>query len=124
MERSSSMRDATDVRRQISLAAQAYLDHKVGAVETSRLITSLAHRLDASLSELLVGFTAIDSETDAFPIGKAREMWNADVLHREDNQRRLYEESVVEAMHEMCKKVVDLFGPAPPNSALQRTGDA
>jgi hypothetical protein len=91
-------------------------------VETSRLITSLAHRLDASVSELLVGFTAIDSETDAFPIGKVWEMWNLDALRREDDQLKGYEESVAEAMHEMCKKVVAMFGPAPPDSALQRAG--
>jgi hypothetical protein len=116
------MRDAVELRRQVAQAAQDYLDGKVGAVETARLVTSLAHRLDASLSELLIGFAGIDSETDAFPIGKVRKMWNPDALRREDDQRQRYEESVAGAMHEMCKKVVALFGPAPPNSALQRAG--
>jgi hypothetical protein len=44
------------------------------------------HEVDTELAEVLVVFTAIDSETDALPIGEVRQLWSPEALERKDHE--------------------------------------
>ncbi len=112
--------DAIAIRRRIAEAAQGYLDGSKGAVETSRTIASLARQIDSSLDDLLVGFTGIDSETDALPLGEPRALWSESALGREDAERQRYESDVASEFAAMCERVVAVFGHTPSNKSLER----
>ena len=112
---------AVAVRRAIAAAAQAYLDGTAGVTETSRKITKLAHKLNSSLSDLLIGFTGVDSETDTLPLGEVRAHWSSEALAREDEARERYEAKIAAEFSAMCHQVVAVFGHAPPNNSLERS---
>jgi hypothetical protein len=66
----------------------------VGVVEATRRFMELAAELDAFDDEDFVYFIDLDSRSDGFPLGIAREQWNATALEREDLARRKYEDAV------------------------------
>lgn len=117
---SSAQHDAVAIHRRIGDAAQAYLDGTAGATETARIVATLAHKLDASFSQLLTGFVGVDSETDTFPLGSAREHWSVEALAREDADREEYEARISSEFAAMCRQVVAVFNHAPPNRSLER----
>jgi len=105
------------VRRQIVVFAQSYLDGHTGAIETSRAIVDLSLMIDASLDDLFIGFTGIDSESDTFPLGEVRRQWSNTALEREDASRQVYETHLKEKMMDLCQKVVARDGDAPPDDS-------
>ena len=98
-----------ELRRQIAAAAQGYLDGRIKAVETSRRIFEASIQLDASTSDLLMGLTAVASDSDGFPLGAERDHWSPAALQREDAARQQYELAVTARMTHLCRQVVDLF---------------
>jgi hypothetical protein len=48
-----------------------------GAIAASRKLSPLRHKVETELAEVLVVFTAIDSETVELPIGEVRQQRNA-----------------------------------------------
>jgi hypothetical protein len=74
--------------------AQALIDGSVGVVEAARRFMELGAELDALDDEDLAYFMELDSRSDGFPLGIAREQWSATALEREDLARRKYEDSV------------------------------
>jgi hypothetical protein len=46
----------------------------------------LRHEVELALAEALLVFTAIDSETDALPVGEVRQQWSAEALDRKDRE--------------------------------------
>jgi len=48
---------------------------RVGVVEAAQQISNVRHRLRQDNNPLFLAFLAIDSETDRFPVGPAREHW-------------------------------------------------
>ena len=97
--------------------AQSYLDGNAGAIETSRAIVDLSLIIDASTDDLFAGFTGIDSESDAFPLGEVRRYWSSTALEREDASRQVYETHLKEKMMDLCQKVVARDGDAPPDDS-------
>src|SRR6187402_1690892 len=77
-------RGSIELRRQLAVAAQGYLEGQTSAVEASQHIFAAAIQLDASTSDLLIGLTRIASRADAFPLGSVREGWSTEALERED----------------------------------------
>lgn len=66
-----------------------------------------------NLEEPFVGFTAIDSETDAVPIGDIRERWHPEVkirLAAEWEQAELYAQSISEPA---CKAAIEWLEAHP-----------
>jgi hypothetical protein len=74
--------------------ARALIGGTVGVVEATRRFMELAAELDALDDEDLLFFIELDSRSDGFPLGIAREQWNATALEREDVGRRKYEDAV------------------------------
>jgi hypothetical protein len=66
----------------------------LGVVEATRRFMELAAELDALDDEDFLYFIELDSRSDGFPLGVAREQWNATALEREDLDMRRYEDSV------------------------------
>src|SRR3984893_4011699 len=75
-------------------AAHALVAAPLGGVEAARRFMQLAAELDALDDEDFVYFMELDSRSDGFPLGIAREQWSATALAREDLARRKFEESV------------------------------
>jgi hypothetical protein len=74
--------------------AQALVAGSVGVVEATRRFMELAAELDALDDEDFLYFIELDSRSDGFPIGVAREQWSTAALDREDLARRRYEDAV------------------------------
>ncbi len=91
--------------------AQALMAKSVGVVEASRRFMELAAELDAWDDEDLTYFQGIDSLSDAFPLGIAREQWDATALVREDHARAQFEQSVYGAAVEHCRSLVAHYAP-------------
>jgi hypothetical protein len=86
--------------------AEALIAKSVGVVEASRRFMELAAELDAWDDEDLDYFQHIDSQSDAFPLGIAREQWDAAALVREDHARAQFEQSVYAAAVEHCRSLI------------------
>jgi hypothetical protein len=100
-------------RAKIVEVAQAMLDGALGIIEGSRRLNDLREALGIHhLDEDFVGFVAIDSETDALPIGDVRKLWNEQRLVEKDREvqeaERLYRAGALED----CRKLVARFGRA------------
>jgi hypothetical protein len=95
-------------------AASAVIDGRLGVIEGCRILYGLSHDLvpDWRIDKDLVTFGAVYSETDALPIGSARQHWNEAALEREDEKtahaENLFREEVVAA----CRRVVERFRDA------------
>ena len=74
--------------------AQGMVAGSLGVVEATRRFMELAAELDALDDEDFLYFIELDSRSDGFPLGIAREQWSATALEREDLDRRKYESSV------------------------------
>jgi hypothetical protein len=74
--------------------AQAVVAGSLGVVEATRRFMELAAELDALDDEDFLYFVELDSRSDGFPLGVAREQWSATALEREDLARRKCEDSV------------------------------
>ena len=94
--------------------AQAVVARSVGVVEATRRFMELAAELDALDDEDFQYFIEIDSRSDGFPLGIAREQWSATALEREDLDRRKYETSVHDDAVAHCRSLI----------ARHREGDA
>lgn len=77
--------------RGVVSTAERILDGSLGITEGARLLNGLRHQVRAWDDKDFLVFTAIVSETDAFPLGDVRQYWNADALAREDAKREVVE---------------------------------
>jgi Protein of unknown function (DUF2489) len=90
----------------IVATAEALIAKSIGVVEASRRFMELAAELDAWDDEDLTYFQQSDSLSDAFPLGIAREQWDAAALVREDHARAQFERSVYAAAVEHCRNLI------------------
>ncbi len=61
------------------------------------------------LGDVLLTFVAIDSETDALPIGALRKTWHPSTAAVEDRKIADAEERFGEAAHNACRRVLKLL---------------
>jgi hypothetical protein len=90
----SAERYRRHLRGRVVDACQALVSGKRGVVAVARELTVLAHELHADADEDFLYFIGLDSETDHFPLGMAREHWSQTALAREDLARAEYEKTV------------------------------
>ena len=60
-----------------------------GVIAVSRTLSGFQHIIEGKWPELaaaLMVFVGIDSETDALPVGRLREMWHLSTAHLEDQK--------------------------------------
>jgi hypothetical protein len=101
----SDQHDAEGRRRraksQILSLAKQLLTGQLGVIAASRELSPLRHEVETELAEVLVTFTAIDSETDALPIGEVRLHWSQEALERKDREiteaEQYYRDTAMEA---------------------------
>lgn len=58
----------------------------LGLIATARKLKGFRDGIEPEIGALLDVFVAIDSETDAFPIGEVRHLWNTEALARLDGE--------------------------------------
>lgn len=90
--------------------ARAFLGGSVGVVQIARRINALSYELGLEGDELFRLFNSIDSETDAFPLGLARDQWRAEALLREDAARQIYEDRVRGVTRAACVELIERYG--------------
>jgi hypothetical protein len=93
--------------------AHALIAGSVGVVDAARRFMELAAELDALDDEDFLYFMEIDSHSDGFPLGIAREQWSATALEREDLDRRRYETSVHGDAVAHCRNLIARYSSAP-----------
>ena len=69
----------------------AFLGSRIGVVEASRIISTCRFALSQDNNPLFIPFVGIDSETDQYPLGSVRELWEPDALVRYDHERETAE---------------------------------
>jgi hypothetical protein len=102
------------VRRKLSELARQILDGELSYIEGARSIWRLGRK--GNLSEMdtdLVKFLAIDSETDALPIGAERKLWNRDALERLRPEIENAEAWAKKVGQTACENLVKRFGGSP-----------
>ena len=91
----------------------ALIAKSIGVVEAARRFMELAAELDALDDEDFSFFIELDSQSDGFPVGVAREQWNATALEREDHARRRYEESAYADAVTHCRSLIARYTQLP-----------
>jgi hypothetical protein len=90
----------------IVATAEGVIGRSVGVVEAARRFMEAAAELDAWDDEDLLYFQQLDSQSDSFPLGVAREQWDAAALEREDHARAQFERSVHAHAVEHCRALL------------------
>jgi hypothetical protein len=97
----------TKVRMHILAIAKQLLAGQIGVIAASRKLCPLRHEVEPQLAKVLLTFTAIDSETDALPVGEVRKEWNPDALQRKDKEiaesEDFYRDSAMNAATEIVR---------------------
>lgn len=78
-----------DVHAEILHTIEELKTGKVGVIAASRTLGGYSHVIEGGWPELATAlrvFVGIDSETDALPIGRLRDMWHAETAHFEDRK--------------------------------------
>jgi hypothetical protein len=88
-------------KSQILSLAKQLLTGQLGVIAAARELSPLRHEVETELAEVLVAFTAIDSETAALPIGEVRQHWSPEALERKDREiteaEQYYRDTAIEA---------------------------
>jgi hypothetical protein len=78
--------DRTRAKSQILSFAKQLLSGQLGVIAASRELSPLRHEVETELAEVLLAFSAIDSETDALPIVEVRRHWSPEALELKDRE--------------------------------------
>jgi hypothetical protein len=94
--------------RKIWARAVDLLEGRLGVIDAARELSRLAYWTDLRSDADLTTFVAIDSETDALPVGNVRQYWSAEALQRKDPEIRhaeqLYRQAALEAAERLTKR--------------------
>jgi anthranilate phosphoribosyltransferase len=95
---------------QMLAKATAFLEGQAGPIETARSLAAFRGK-DENLDELLLTFVAVDSETDALPLGDVRKLWDAEALKRRDIEIAKAEAWCCEMVSGACRDLVTTLAP-------------
>jgi len=88
-------------------SAKAFVNGEVGAVETCWALCGFIHGrkgvCDKSDVDLIV---AVQSETDALPVGSLKDNWHPDFLPAKLEQLERYEAAVSSDVKDACRRLV------------------
>lgn len=105
------------VRQKIVSTAQAMLDGQLSFLIGSRRLAALRHETDMAADDAdFTVFVAIDSETDALPLGAVREHWDQDALARLEHEIEEAEHWASTAGADACRSLIAKFGEQDPNT--------
>ena len=97
----------------IVATAEGLIARSLGVVEASRRFMELAAELDAWEDENLLYFQEVDSRSDTFPLGIARQQWDPAALVREDHARAQFEQSVYAVAVGHCRSLIAHYTSSP-----------
>jgi hypothetical protein len=98
-------------RLDIAAAARAMLDGHMSFIEGARRIAELRFYADVpDLDEDLMAFVLIDSETDTYPFGETRLLWNAPALAKLQPDIDRSERWARDVGEEHCRRLIERFG--------------
>jgi hypothetical protein len=80
------------VRAEMLALARGLIAGDLGLIAVARKLNGFGDGVEPEIGRLLDVFVAIHSETDVFPIGKERALWNAEALARKDKGRLAVEQ--------------------------------
>lgn len=96
-------------RLELVLLAQDMLSDKVNLIEGVRKICSLRFAIADPENDVFIPFRAIESETDHYPLGKARIICSEDYLRRVDDQIESYLENTKQVIFDGCRDIIRLY---------------
>jgi hypothetical protein len=79
--------------REVVERCRDLMEGRLSVIEAARVLRELAFRVRAEEDPDFILFRAIDSESDALPIGPEREHWSTSALEREDSKIAAFEET-------------------------------
>lgn len=88
------------------------LEGEIGVIAASRILARLRNDISTAwpeMGEALIPFVAVDSDTDALPMGLTREMWAPLALAREDRKIVEAEACFREPARIACQRVLQLL---------------
>jgi hypothetical protein len=97
-------------RREIGKTAKAMLSGVTSFIEGARTLAGLRFSAGLERDPDLTVFVAIDSETDALPMGDVRKLWNPDALAKLQPEIDRAEAWAREGGLEACERLAQRFG--------------
>ena len=102
------------LQRRIVAIARGILDGDTDVLEGSRILSGLLGHLSVGDDdEDHRAFVLIDSETDALPVGKVRELWSAQSLLELEPRIRDAQEWAMAIAEPHCRSLIKRFAPSP-----------
>lgn len=93
------------------------LDGQLSFLIGSQRLAALRHEIDTAGDDAdFMVFVAIDSETDALPLGAVREHWDQNALARLEPEIEEAERWAASAGGDACKSLIARFGGPDPNT--------
>jgi len=89
---------------------------KMGTIEASRTLSSFRHQVEPDLMSLFQDFVAIDSETDALPIGSVRAEWTRESLAIKDAEIASCEQFYHPLALKACVELIERLQPTPDSA--------
>jgi hypothetical protein len=108
-----SERDLEFAEERIRTVAKQLLAGEIGVIVAARELASFWQKVGPELSEALVIFVGIDSETDALPVGEVRRHWNPDALSVEDQKIAAAEQVYRSEALVACTRLLHILGHEP-----------
>lgn len=96
-------------RAELVSVATAMTNGELNLIEGVRRIVALRHDVGNPDDEIFMPIRAIESETDHFPIGAAREHWAPSHLKRVDAEIEQYLADVRSEIIEVCREIVRVY---------------
>ena len=97
-------------RREIGKTAKAMLSGATSFIEGAHDLAGLRSSAGLEKDPDFTTFVGIDSETDAFPMGEVRKLWNAEALAKLQPEIDRAEAWAREVGLEECKRLALRFG--------------
>jgi hypothetical protein len=97
-------------RSELVAKARQVLGGNLGIIEGYRALVALGNEADIEhLDEDFLTLIAVDSETDALPVGPERRLWDSEALRAQDRAIEDAEALYAEAVHRACERLVERF---------------
>ena len=94
--------------RMIRARALDLIEGRLSVIESARVLSKLTYWSELNNDPDLTTFVAIDSETDALPVGDARKYWASHALEREDVEiakaEDLYRSTAIESAQRLAER--------------------
>lgn len=105
------MRDGEhlELRKMLVLTARAMIDASLNLVEGARRICEIRAKMGSRYDDLLSTIIAFESDTDLYPIGTDRLLYNREYLSELDRQLNSYIEEAKGDVIDACIRLIEFL---------------